>query len=130
MTVTLPNGNWAKITAPPGTRVGPLTFTPIIYTHLNGTWNFVMKTKHGTYISGTITFTNEPYLNPYEPAYHFTETINGEILNGTYHADASTLLDLCYKSPGGCADMAITKISPNYIEASNADITMHLTKVN
>ena len=27
MTATLPNGNWAKITAPPGTKVGRLTFT-------------------------------------------------------------------------------------------------------
>ena len=27
MTATLPIGNWAKITAPPGTKVGPLTFT-------------------------------------------------------------------------------------------------------
>jgi hypothetical protein len=92
-TMTTTQGNTtATITAPPGTTVGPVTITPLNYTHLNGTWSFVYEGKNTKYMqdgtSGNITFGTEPvrcdWCSADERQYGFNGTINGEPVEGTY----------------------------------------------
>jgi hypothetical protein len=42
-TMTTTQGTTTTVTAPPGSKIGPITVTPLTYTYLNGTWNFVVS---------------------------------------------------------------------------------------
>jgi hypothetical protein len=53
VTPAVAHGQQATVTAPPGSKIGPITVTPLTYTHLNGTWNLVDSSNNTL---GQITF--------------------------------------------------------------------------
>jgi hypothetical protein len=91
-TTTTTQGITTTVTAPPGSKIGPITVTPLTYTYLNGTWNFVVvgngSNSNASGTSGTITFGTEElkctWCQGTERQYGFTGNFSGQPVEGTY----------------------------------------------
>jgi hypothetical protein len=86
ISIRTPDNGTATLTAPPGSTVSNITVTPIIYTHLDGTWYYFNGTSKAF---GTITFGSEIVSNNQynERVYGFMAHINGKNFTGTYQTD-------------------------------------------